>query len=377
MEEILALQRELAAVQMQDTSHKLNDRNIVEIVSKLVAMGKLEVIPTQSNVREYLTPRQLELEIGDELLAAGGRASFEALQPLLNVDISWIERVGRSIAANDAETDVLNNRELITTWYFDNLVDDINELVAEGGQISVVDLASHFELPVSFVTRALAGRFGGAVEESKSVDAPVVRIGGDLVDGVIYTEWWLNRRRARLRGLLNGVGRPTKIAALATKVADVVDGATLKGIVKTMIAEGEIFGAIKAGAFVPQTFVDAQHRVVDTFLKENGFVTLKRCRDMQVGAPLKFLRPRFPACRALATCVISAVTEENVSDVIETAVTDNSWAHVPSRIEAALGRADLAMLIPTCSDSLGRWSAQAKRCRGDAVHVAGGCCIVM
>ena len=363
MEEILALQRELAAVQMEDTSHRLNDRNIVEIVNKLVAMGKLEVIPTQSNTREYLTPKQLALEIGDELMAAGGRVSFEVLAPLLAVDISWVERVGKALAVEDEETDVLNGRELITTWYFDNLVDDINELVAEGGQLSVIDLASHFELPVHFVTRALAERF----DSKTGVSA---QLKGSMVSGVIYTKWWLNRRRARLRGLMNGVARPTKIDTLASKVADVVDGTTLRVLVKAMLADGEIFGTVKAGQYIPATFVHAQHAVLETFLKENGFVTLKRCKDMKVSAPLKFLRPKFPGCKILATCVISAVTKEDVSDVIDSVIADASWAHLPARLSAALGRTDLRQLVPMCSDDLGTWSAEAKRIRCKAVHVA-------
>ena len=58
MEEILALQQQLAAVQKQDTKQRLGDRNIVELVLKLKQLGRLELIYTTDG-KEFLTPEQL------------------------------------------------------------------------------------------------------------------------------------------------------------------------------------------------------------------------------------------------------------------------------------------------------------------------------
>jgi hypothetical protein len=41
--------------------------------------GRLFLYNTKSNVREYVTPKQLALEIQDELVAHGGRINLEAL----------------------------------------------------------------------------------------------------------------------------------------------------------------------------------------------------------------------------------------------------------------------------------------------------------
>ena len=61
MEEILALQQQLAAVQKQDTKQRLGDRNIVELVLKLKQLGRLELIYTTDG-KEFLTPEQLVRE---------------------------------------------------------------------------------------------------------------------------------------------------------------------------------------------------------------------------------------------------------------------------------------------------------------------------
>ena len=46
MDEILELQRQLAAVQMAAAAHNLSERNAIDIVQKLRAAGKIEVLFT-------------------------------------------------------------------------------------------------------------------------------------------------------------------------------------------------------------------------------------------------------------------------------------------------------------------------------------------
>ena len=58
MDELLALQAELAKVQSAPSAFKLSEPNVVEVVGKLVELGLLEVLFT-TNGKEYLTPKQL------------------------------------------------------------------------------------------------------------------------------------------------------------------------------------------------------------------------------------------------------------------------------------------------------------------------------
>ena len=82
MDEIWELQKQLAAVQLVDAQYKLSERNCVEIISKVVSMGLLEVIYTL-NAKEYLTPQQLKSEINDEVLSSGGRISLLDIQVVI------------------------------------------------------------------------------------------------------------------------------------------------------------------------------------------------------------------------------------------------------------------------------------------------------
>lgn len=71
MDEILELQRQLAEAQLGSTASRLSERNCVELVMKLQSLNLIDLIFTRSG-KEYLTPRQLVMEIEDEIVARGG-----------------------------------------------------------------------------------------------------------------------------------------------------------------------------------------------------------------------------------------------------------------------------------------------------------------
>ena len=91
MDELLALQQELAQVQSAKAGFKLSEPNVVEVVQKLVELGLLEVLYT-TNGKEYVTPKRLHDEVADEILAHGGRINITQLPPILNVCSSTPKR---------------------------------------------------------------------------------------------------------------------------------------------------------------------------------------------------------------------------------------------------------------------------------------------
>ena len=104
MEEILALQQQLAAVQKQVTKQRLGDRNIVELVLKLKQLGRLELIYTTDG-KEFLTPEQLVREVADELEVSNGRIALGVIQPILNVDSHYIEIAAATLVEREADVE--------------------------------------------------------------------------------------------------------------------------------------------------------------------------------------------------------------------------------------------------------------------------------
>jgi hypothetical protein len=87
-EELLRLQQELEEVQLEDTQQRLSERNVVQLILKLIDSKKLDVSKMSMKVvkgltymklvytlsgKEYLTLSQLEREINEEIRHAKGR----------------------------------------------------------------------------------------------------------------------------------------------------------------------------------------------------------------------------------------------------------------------------------------------------------------
>lgn len=70
--------RQLAAdfqhLQRSTSTHRLSERNCIELVTHLISAGLIQVVYTLDG-KEYVTPQQLEREIRNELLAHRGKAT--------------------------------------------------------------------------------------------------------------------------------------------------------------------------------------------------------------------------------------------------------------------------------------------------------------
>lgn len=65
------LQELLQSVQKKETSLRLAERNCIDLVQKLIEKQLIQVVYTRDG-KEYITLRQIEREVLDEVLAHGG-----------------------------------------------------------------------------------------------------------------------------------------------------------------------------------------------------------------------------------------------------------------------------------------------------------------
>lgn len=70
-EEVRQLAADFQRVQESTSAHKLSERNCIEIVTRLISKGDIQVVYTLDG-KEYVTPQQLEREIKSELVAHQG-----------------------------------------------------------------------------------------------------------------------------------------------------------------------------------------------------------------------------------------------------------------------------------------------------------------
>ena len=71
-EEVRKLAADFQQLQATAGTNKLSERNCIELVTRLIQMGQIDVVYTVDG-KEYVTPQHLEKEIKNELLVHRGR----------------------------------------------------------------------------------------------------------------------------------------------------------------------------------------------------------------------------------------------------------------------------------------------------------------
>jgi hypothetical protein len=343
-DDILALQRELAAVQKEDTAHRLSERNVIEILLKCVKLGLIEIIYT-CNGKAFLTPQQLKLELQDELLAAGGRLALADVQPLLNVDIVHIEKAAAELVQSQEDLLYIQG-ELIASWYLDGLVEEVlHQLLPDaGGKLILANLATQtFNLSVPLTEKAIKERL--STDSQTHTHTPTAK----LKNGVLYTQSYETTQRVRIRGVCAGVTRPVSLAELVNLYG--FDEALLEDVVPKLIKEGTLAGSLRGREYMPTAFLRTQRECIDAFFQQNGYIETTRAQKLQVHRPLEYLRQSFPDALPLGKKLIvsSSVLKDLEANIDESVIINKGWLDIMSVVPPILSTSEAALLLLECT----------------------------
>lgn len=173
----------------------MSERNCIEIVNKLIAQKQLDVVHTLDG-KEYITPAQISKEMKDELHVRGGRVNIVDLQQVINVDLTHIENRISDIIKSERHVQIVLG-QLIDENYLDRIAEEINDKLQESGQVTISELCKTYDLPGNFLTQALTQRLGRIINGHIDLDNR----------GVIFTEAFVARHKARIRGLFSAITR--------------------------------------------------------------------------------------------------------------------------------------------------------------------------
>nr|XP_023403589.1 E3 UFM1-protein ligase 1 [Loxodonta africana] len=301
-EEIRRLAADFQRAQFAEATQRLSERNCIEIVNKLIAQKQLEVVHTLDG-KEYITPAQISKEMKDELHVRGGRVNIVDLQQVINVDLTHIEnRIGDIIKSEKQVQLVLG--QLIDENYLDRLAEEVNDKLQESGQVTISELCKTYDLPGNFLTQALSQRLGRIINGHIDLDNR----------GVIFTEAFVARHKARIRGLFSAITRPTAVNPLISKY----------GFQEQLLY-----------------FLFALSQLSDIFLE---FDALSR-----LGIPdaVSYVKKRYKTTQLLflkQACVGQGLVDQ-VEASVEEAISSGTWVDIAPLLPSSLSVEDAAMLL--------------------------------
>jgi len=334
MEELLALQAELAKVQSAPSSFKLSEPNVVEVVQKLVELGLLDVLYTM-NGKEYLTPRQLLREVEDELAARGGRVNVTELVAILHVDLPYIDAAVATLLREPPPAALgalqLFQGELIAEVYLDSLAEEIALQLHGAGRLSIGELAVQHTLTSEFLLRLVEPRLGSAIDAT-------------LSGGALYTAAYVARHTARVRGVLSGVTRPVSLPQLVREHG--FNESLFADCVAELLACGRLRGALYGkSTFTPEVYTHAQQAAVLSFFTQNGVIEYAALSKMQVKDPRAHMLAQHADGIALSSCFIKRELLEAAEAQVEEACTSGGAIDLYGCFTFTLTDEDLERLV--------------------------------
>ncbi|XP_025894948.1 E3 UFM1-protein ligase 1 [Nothoprocta perdicaria] len=329
---------------------RLSERNCIEIVTKLIAEKQLEVVHTLDG-KEYVTPAQISKEIRDELHVCGGRVNIVDLQQVINVDLLHIENRANDIVKSDKTVQLVLG-QLIDESYLDQLAEEINDKLQETGQVTISELCKAYDLPGDFLIQALSRRLGKIIRGQLDQDNR----------GVIYTDAFVSRHRARIRGLFSAITRPTPVSNLITRYG--FQEHLLYSVLEELVNTGRLKGTVVGGrqdkaVFIPDIYARTQSNWVDSFFKQNGYLEFDALYRLGIPDPSGYIKKRYKSTQLLflrAACVSQEIVDQ-VEASVEEAISSGSWIDVATLLPSSLSVEDVGILLQQVMRSFDKHSS--------------------
>lgn len=179
----------------------------MEIVQRLIQQKLLDVIFTCDG-KEYITPQHLIQEISGEIYVQGGRVNLVELAKILNVDLAHISNHVPDVLRQNKNIHLILG-QLIDDTYIIRIASEINEKLSQVGQISVSDLTIQYDLPAEFLQHnVIEKQLGRFIHGRQDPTDPKV----------FFTEAFIARSKAKIRGALAGITKPTPVNAILSQI---------------------------------------------------------------------------------------------------------------------------------------------------------------
>ncbi|XP_026733488.1 E3 UFM1-protein ligase 1 homolog [Trichoplusia ni] len=332
-DEIKRLAADFQKAQLSSTALRLSERNCIEIVTKLIELKLIDVIFTTDG-KEYLTPQQLVKEIKDELYVHGGRINTVDLAKELNVDLSQI---------NNSVSEIIRGKEvqlvsgyLIAHYYLEKVAREINEKLQLQGQISVGELTLQYDLPAELLQHNVLEKHLGKIINGKQ-DPSEPR--------TFYTEEFITRTKAKIRGALMGLLKPTPVTVIVNH-CNLSDRLFLS-LFDQLNAPGVLTGRQAGALYVPSCYTKSQNDWVMSFYKQNNYLEYDAISRLGISDPKGYVKRIFTNedLTFLSTCVIGSQIKQQLETALEECISSKSYLDVVSLLPSVLTDTDIENVL--------------------------------
>lgn len=304
-------------------------------MSLLIEKGLLDVIFTNDG-KEYLTPEQLTAEINDELYVSGGRINLTELAKILNVDLSRVTASATKVSHKNRKIFLILG-QLIHDDYIQRVAAEINEKLIQLGEVSVTQLTEVYDLPPDFLQQKVIDKYLGTIIHGKR----------DPSDSkVLFTQSYIARCKAKVRGALVGITRPTAVANICAlcKLKEKLFHSLFDELNSDL---GTVTSRMTGAQYIPNVYKKMQNEFVSSRFRQNGYVQHDAVSQFGVGDPQAFIQRHLPNEELihLVKCTVGKRLVEQLEAAFEECLATGSYLDVLTVMPSDLGEDDVEKLL--------------------------------
>uniref|UniRef100_A0A182NTH3 E3 UFM1-protein ligase 1 homolog n=1 Tax=Anopheles dirus TaxID=7168 RepID=A0A182NTH3_9DIPT len=324
-DEIKRLAADFQKAQLSTSLQRLSDRNCIEIVRLLIEKGLIDVIYTNDG-KEYLTQDHLQQEVRDELYVRGGRVNLIELAKVLNVDFGKVEFIAKRIADRDPELHLLLG-QLIDSSYIQRVASEINQKLVQYGEINIGKQTLVYDLPADFILEKIV---------LPNLHSIIVAKQDPTNSHVFFTQSYIARNKAKIRGALAAITKPTPISVILN-LTD-VPARILYMTMNEMSSFGSVTVQSPSGQYIPHVYARMQAQWVRDYYRQNGYLMYENVTKLGVSDVRSFVQTQLPEEKLIYMkhCIVGNRLIEQVKDAMEVCVSSNSYLDVSTILPPAL-----------------------------------------
>lgn len=333
-DEIKRLASDFQKAQLTTSLQRLSERNCVEVVSLLIEKGLLEVIYTTDG-KEYLTQVHLKSEVRDEMFVRGGRVNLVDLAKALNVDFEKVQVVAEQIVAEDKSVKFILG-QLIEQFYLERVASEINEKLAQVGEINVADLTVQYDLPADFILNNIILRHLNKTIMGKQDSSNA---------NIFFTQSYVARSKAKVRGALAAITKPTPVSAILAQCG--IPDRLFNLLVNEVATLGSVTSRTPGALYIPHIYTKTQVEWVQNFYRQNGYLEHDSVAGLGVTDVKNFIVNQLPNEKIvhLKKCSVGDKLMDQVASSLEECISSSTYLDVSTVLPSIMSDEDVEQLL--------------------------------
>lgn len=226
--------------------------------------------------------------------------------------------------------------QLIDSTYITRIAGEINEKLQQQGQINVGELTITYDLPADFLQQqVLEKHLGSLIFGQQDKNDPKV----------FFTESFIARSKAKLKGTLAGLTRPTPVVSILGQ-----NGMSEK-LFFTLFDQTSMYGSLTSklpGAqYIPNCYSRSQNEWAITFYKQNGYLEFDALARIGISDCKAYIKKQFSNEDLLF--LESSVASKSILDRIEAdldeCISSKSYVDLQSSLPSVFTSKDISLIL--------------------------------